>query len=672
MSALDQKCINNIRCLAIDMVAQAKSGHPGMPMGMAPVAHVLWSKFLKFSSKNPKWFNRDRFVLSNGHGCALQYVLLHLAGYDVPMEQLQKFRKVGSITPGHPEVGHTAGVEVTTGPLGQGFANGVGMGIAQEHLKAKFNRDGMNIFDNNIFVFTSDGCLMEGIASEAASVAGHLGLGSLIYIYDDNKITIDGSTELAFTEDVAKRFEAYGWHVQTVEDGNNDLDSIEKAIENAKKVTDKPSIIRLRTIIGFGSEIEGTAKVHGAPLGADDITQVKKKFGFKPEDKFYVDDEVKSCYEDIAKKGATAEAEWNKMYEQYKQKYPELAAELERVLSGKLPDGWEKCLPTYSADDKANATRKLSQVALNKLAEAIPEMIGGSADLTGSNCTQIADSPNFQKDCPQGRNIKYGVREHAMAGISNGLAAYGGVLPFCATFLTFLGYAQGSARLSALSHFGVVYILTHDSIGLGEDGPTHQPIETLAMARATPNTNVFRPADGNEVSATYIAAIRARHTPSVIALTRQNLPQLKNSSVEKALKGGYVLEDPKNPAVGIVATGSEVSLAVEAAEVLNKKGINTRVISMMSWELFEEQSEEYKKSVLPKGLPILSVEVLAPTGWEKYSHAQCGMTTFGSSGPYKDVYTHFNFVPEKVAEKAEKLAAFYPNSSAPDLISKPF
>ncbi|KAL0942772.1 transketolase [Colletotrichum truncatum] len=654
---LDWKAINTIRLLAVDATFNSNSGHPGAPMGMAPVAHVLFNKFMKFNPKNPKWLNRDRFVLSNGHGCMLQYALLHLFGYGVSIDDLKKFRvkTVDSITPGHPEAHDTPGIEVTTGPLGQGISNAVGLAIAQAHTAATFNKDNFNLSDNYTYVFLGDGCLMEGVSGEASSLAGHLQLGNLIAIWDDNHISIDGDTNVAFTEDVAKRYESFGWEVLTVDDGDNDLDSIEKAIAKAQQSKDKPTLIKLRTTIGFGSLQQGTHGVHGSPLKADDIKQLKEKFGFNPEQSFVVPQEVYDAYNKHAAEGAAAEQEWNKLFQQYAEKYPNEHKDLVRRLSGELPEGWEKALPVYTPADPAIASRKLSETVLSKIESVVPELLGGSADLTGSNLTRWKNAVDFQAPATglgdySGRYIRYGVREHGMGAIMNGLAAYGTILPYGGTFLNFVSYAAGAVRLTALSQVRAIWVATHDSIGLGEDGPTHQPIETLAHFRALPNNMVWRPADGNETSAAYYVALTSKHTPSIIALSRQNLPQLEGSVIEKAIKGGYVLHEAENADVTLVSTGSEVCICIDAVKYLKEKyNLTARVVSMPCTEVFEAQSKEYKLSVLPDGHPIMSVEVMSTLGWERFSHEQFGINRFGASGPYKDVYkaSHTHFPPQQ-------------------------
>ncbi|KND01932.1 transketolase [Spizellomyces punctatus DAOM BR117] len=663
--ATDTLAINTIRTLAPDVVQKANSGHPGAPMGCAPMAHVLFSRFISANPQNPHWINRDRFVLSNGHGCVLQYVMLHLLGYDLSMEDLQSFRQVGSKTPGHPEANHgTPGIEVTTGPLGQGIASAVGLAIAEAHLAAEFNQPGFDLVDNYTYCILGDGCMQEGVQAEAASLAGHLQLGKLIALYDDNHIQIDGDTALGFTENVRLRYESYGWHVQFVENGDSDIAALTNAIEAAKKVTDKPSLIQVRTTIGYGSKNEGEEKVHGAPLGEPDIAQVKTKFGFSPDQKFNVPQQVYDFYGKVAAKGKDAEAQWNQLFDRYAAQFPQLAADFKRRLAKKLPDNIKDLLPTYKPSDPPVATRKLSETVLNKIAPQLPELIGGSADLTGSNLTRWKGAEDFQPPSTKlgsykGRYIRFGVREHAMAAICNGISAYGALIPFGATFFNFISYALGAVRLSALSKHHVLYIMTHDSIGLGEDGPTHQPIETLACMRAMPNILNFRPADGNEVSGSYLVSLEAHDRPSVLILTRQNLPQLAGSSIEAVRKGAYVLEDAPNPSVILVATGSEVSLAVDTAAQLASENIAARVVSMPCWELFEEQSVEYQQSVFLDGVPVVSIEAMSTFGWQKWAHLTCGIDTFGASGPYKDLYKKFGLVPDVIAAKAKKLIAFY-------------
>ncbi|KAF9205746.1 Transketolase [Podila verticillata] len=594
------------------------------------------------------------------------------------MDDLKNFRQLGSNTPGHPESHMTVGIEVTTGPLGQGFANAVGLAIGEAHMAATFNKPGFELFNNYTFMITGDGCLQEGVASEAASLAGHLQLGKLIALYDDNHITIDGDTEVSFTEDVVKRFEAYGWHVIVVKDGNNDLEAMAKAIEEAKKVTDKPTLIKIFTTIGFGSLMAGTEKVHGSPLKADDIVQLKKAMGFNPEEHFAVPQSTYDLYHAKAAKGAGINSEWDALVEKYSAQYPELASELKRRLANELPEDWAKALPRFTPADKAIATRKLSESVLNKVADILPELMIGSADLTGSNLTRWKTAVDFQPESSgvgnyAGRYLRYGVREHGMSAIMNGLDAYGGIIPAGATFLNFISYASGAVRLSALSGHRVIYIMTHDSIGLGEDGPTHQPIETMAMIRATPTLVDMRPADGNETSGAYLFAISAKDRPSVLALTRQDLPQLEGSSVEKTLFGGYVLQEVEGADVTLVGTGSEVSLCVDAAKLLKEQGIKARIVSMPSTTLFDEQSHEYRASVLIDGVPSVSVEAMTTFGWNRYAHESLGIDTFGASGPYKEVYRHFGLVPDVVAAKVQKIVAFYKGEGhVPSLVRKYF
>lgn len=662
----DITAIDTIRTLAADVVFKSNSGHPGAPMGLAAAAHVLFSRFVNANPKDSAWFNRDRFVLSNGHACALQYILLHLLGYKLSLQDLKDFRQIDSKTPGHPEFHHTDGIEVTTGPLGQGFSNAVGLAIAEAHLGATYNKDGFPIVKNFTYVFAGDGCLMEGVASEAASIAGHQQLGSLIVIYDDNHISIDGDTNVAFTEDVAKRFEAYGWQVLTVEHGNTNLDGIYNAITQAQQETSKPTIIKLSTIIGYGSLQQGTHGVHGSPLKKDDIAQLKTALGFDPNATFVVPPTTTEVYGLIAKRGAEKQAEWNALLASYKEKYPTEHAELTRRIAGELPEGWEKKLPVLTTADKAVASRKLSENVLTAIHDTLPELFGGSADLTGSNLTRVKNDVDFQPPSTglgtyAGRYFRYGVREHAMGAIMNGLSAYGGIIPFGGTFLNFVSYAVGALRLSALSGHQVIWVATHDSIGLGEDGPTHQPVEVVAHLRAIPNLAVWRPADGNETSAAYLVALQSKHTPSVLALSRQNLPQLENSTIANASKGGYVIHEVEGGAedLTIVSTGSEVAIAVEAAGILQKEGKKVRVVSLPSWEVFDAQPEEYRLSILRSGAPILSVEAYSTLGWERYSHEQFGLKAWGASGPYEKVYEKFGLTGPNIAVQGNKVIDFY-------------
>ncbi|BAY88802.1 MULTISPECIES: transketolase [unclassified Tolypothrix] len=662
--SLEELSINSIRFLAIDAVEKAKSGHPGLPMGAAPMAFVLWDRFMRFNPKNPKWFNRDRFILSAGHGSMLQYALLYLFGYDsVTIEDIKLFRQWESKTPGHPENFMTAGVEVTTGPLGQGIANGVGFAIAEAHLAAKYNKPDANIVDHYTYVILGDGCNMEGVSGEACSFAGHLGLGKLIALYDDNHISIDGSTDVAFTEDVSKRFEAYGWHVQHVENGNTDLDAIAKAIEAAKAVTDKPSFIKVTTTIGYGSPNKAnTAGVHGAALGTDEVALTRKNLGWEYEP-FVVPQDVLSHTHKAVERGAGYESEWNKAFADYKAKYPQEAAEFERYLSGKLPDGWDKVLPTYTPEDKGLPTRKHSETCLNKLAAVLPELIGGSADLTHSNLTELKGKGDFQKGQYQNPNIHYGVREHGMGAIVNGIALHSsGLIPYGATFLIFTDYMRAPIRLSALSQAGSIWVMTHDSIGQGEDGPTHQPIETLASLRAIPKLTVLRPADGTETSGAYKIAIeRAKaNAPTLLALTRQNVPNLAGTSIEGVAKGGYIVVDSEGtPDIILIGTGSELSLAVTAAEKLTAEGKKVRVVSLPAWDLFDAQDAAYRESVLPKAVTKrLSVEAASSFGWHKYvgsEGATVSIDTFGASAPGNVVLEKFGFSVDNVLAKAKEL-----------------
>ncbi len=661
---LEELCINSIRFLAIDAVEKAKSGHPGLPMGAAPMAFVLWDRFMRFNPKNPYWFNRDRFVLSAGHGCMLQYALLHLTGYDsVQLEDIKQFRQWGSKTPGHPENFETPGVEVTTGPLGQGIANAVGLAMAEAHIAAKFNKPDAKIVDHYTYVILGDGCNMEGVSGEACSLAGHLGLGKLIALYDDNHISIDGSTDISFTEDVGKRFEAYGWHVQVVSDGDTNLEAIDKAIAAAKAVTDKPSLIKVRTTIGYGSPNKAnTAGVHGAALGGDEVTATRNNLGWEHEP-FDIPEDALKHFRKAVERGAEYESQWNKVFADYKAKYPQEAAEFERQISGKLPEGWEKALPTYEPGSKAIATRKTSEMTLNALAPVLPEMIGGSADLTHSNLTELKGAGDFQKGQYQNRNLRFGVREHGMGSICNGIALHGsGLIPYCATFLVFADYMRAAIRLSALSQAGVIYVMTHDSIGLGEDGPTHQPVETIASLRVIPNLTVIRPADGTETSGAYKVAIENanQHRPTLLALSRQNLPQLEGSSIEGVTKGAYILSDSEGtPDIILIGTGSEVPLCVDAATKLRAEGKKVRVVSMPSWELFDAQSQDYRESVLPKAVKKrLAVEAASSFGWCRYvgdEGAMISVDRFGVSAPGGTIMEKFGYTVDNVVAKAKEL-----------------
>lgn len=659
---LEELCINSIRFLAIDAVEKAKSGHPGLPMGAAPMAYVLWDKFMRFNPKNPGWFNRDRFVLSAGHGCMLQYALLYLTGYDsVTLDDIKQFRQWGSRTPGHPENFETPGVEVTTGPLGQGIANAVGLAMAEAHLAARFNKPDCTLVDHYTYVILGDGCNMEGVSGEACSLAGHLGLGKLIALYDDNHISIDGSTDISFTEDVAKRFEAYGWHVQHVENGNTDLDAIAKAIEAAKSVTDRPSMIKVTTIIGYGSpNKQNTAGVHGAALGNDEIKATRENLNW-PHGEFEIPEDVLSHMRQAVDRGASAQAEWEEILATYRTQYAAEAAEFDRMLSGKLPAGWADALPQYTPADKALATRKNSEITLNALAPALPELIGGSADLTHSNLTELKISGSFQKGAYENRNLRFGVREHGMGAICNGIALHNsGLIPYCATFLVFADYMRAAIRLSALSQAGVIYVMTHDSIGLGEDGPTHQPVETIASLRAIPNLIVIRPADGNETSGAYKVAVEHRKTPTLMAFSRQGLPNLEGSSIDAVAKGAYILSDSDDtPDLILIGTGSEVKLCVEAAEQLRAGGTKIRVVSMPSWELFDAQDEAYRESVLPKTVTKrLAVEAAISMGWCRYVGSEgdvISVDRFGASAPGGTIMEKYGYTTENVVNRAKAL-----------------
>ena len=662
--SLEQLCINSIRFLAVDAVEKAKSGHPGLPMGAAPMAFVLWDRFMRYNPKNPKWFNRDRFVLSAGHGSMLQYALLYLTGFDsVSIEDIKQFRQWGSPTAGHPENFVTPGVEVTTGPLGQGIANAVGLAMAEAHLAAKFNKPDAKIVDHYTYVILGDGCNMEGVSGEACSFAGHQGLGKLIALYDDNHISIDGSTDLAFTEDVSKRFEAYGWHVLHVKDGNTDLEGIAKAIEEAKSVTDKPSMIKVTTTIGYGApNKQNTSGIHGSALGADEVKATRENLDWRYEP-FDVPADALKHMQKAVERGAGYESDWEKAYADYKAKYPQEAAEFERQINAKLPDGWDKVLPSYTPEDKALATRKHSEACLNALASVIPEFIGGSADLTGSNLTKIKDNGAFQKGQHQNRNVHFGVREHGMGAICNGIGLHGsGLIPYGATFLIFTDYMRAAIRLSALSQVGAIWVMTHDSIGQGEDGPTHQPIETLAALRAIPNLTVIRPADGNECSGAYKVAVEnaKQNKPTLLAFTRQGVPNLAGSSAANATKGAYTLVDSQGtPDLILIGTGSEVQLCVGAAEKLSAEGKKVRVVSMPSWELFEAQDAAYKESILPKAVTKrVAVEAAVSFGWERYIGIEGGTVTinrFGASAPGAVCMEKFGFSVDNVVAKAKEV-----------------
>ena len=660
---LENRAINTIRFLAADAVQKANSGHPGLPMGAAAMAYVLWARHLRFNPKNPNWPARDRFILSGGHGSALLYALLYLTGYELPLEQLMNFRQWGSLTPGHPEYGLTPGVEVTTGPLGQGFANGVGMAIAEAHLAAEFNRPGHEIINHYVYGIVTDGDLMEGVASEAASLAGHLCLGKIIYLYDDNHISIDGSTDLAFTENRVARFNAYGWHVQTVTDGN-DTGAIHRAIIRAKR-DPRPSLIACRTHIGFGLPTrQDTAKAHGEPPGQEELDGAKRKLGWPLEPKFFVPDDVLSFFRKAVLRGRRSEVAWQKQLQGALIADPNLDHELERRLHGYLPQGWSISLPSFAADPKGMATRAASGKVINALTPTLPELLGGSADLTPSNDTWIKDSVDFQVHTPGGRNFHFGVREHAMGSIINGMAVHGGVIPYGGTFLIFSDYMRPAVRLSALSHYPSIWIYTHDSVGLGEDGPTHQPIEHLAALRAIPDLTVIRPADANEVTQAWMVAIARRHAPTALILTRQALPILDRTIYAPAdglHKGAYVLADigDSDPELILMASGSEVSLITEAGARLASEGINVRLVSFPSWELFAEQDQDYRNLVLPPQVKNrLSVEAGVAQGWERWvgDHGDSiSIQRFGASAPYKVIFEHFGLTVDNVIIRARQI-----------------
>jgi len=661
--SLESLCVNSIRMLAVDAVNKSNSGHPGLPMGCAPMGYALWQNILNHNPSNPKWFNRDRFVLSAGHGCMLLYSLLHLTGYkSVSIEDIKNFRQWGSKTPGHPETFETEGVEVTAGPLGAGISNAVGLAIAEAHLAAKFNKPDCEIIDHYTYVIMGDGCNQEGVASEACSLAGHLKLGKLIALYDDNQITIDGRTDVSFTEDVLKRYEAYGWHVQHVEDGNHDVKGITQAIESAKAVKDQPSLIKISTTIGYGSPNKSdTAGIHGAAVGEEEagLTREFLNWEYPP---FEIPDEVYSQFRKAITKGSALEENWNLKFKDYQKNYPSEGSELQRMINGKLPENWEKDLPSYTPDDKGLATRKHSQICLGALGPNLPELIGGSADLTHSNYTDIkGETGSFQAHSPEKRYLHFGVREHAMAAVLNGIAYHdSGLIPYGGTFLVFADYMRGSMRLSALSELGVIYVLTHDSIGVGEDGPTHQPVETIPSLRAMPNMLVFRPGDGNETSGAYKIAVQNRKRPSSLCLSRQGMPNQENTSIEKVAFGGYIVSDCEGtPDVIFIGTGSELNLCIEASKEISKLGKKTRVISMPCVELFEEQDASYKESILPSNVKKrVVVEAAHSFGWHKYTGLDgicITMDRFGASAPGGKCMTNFGFTVENVVNKTKEI-----------------
>jgi len=658
-NTLDQLCVNTIRTLSMDAVQKAKSGHPGLPMGAADVAYVLWTQFLKHNPANPSWPNRDRFVLSGGHGSMLLYSLLHLTGYDLLLEELMNFRQWDSRTPGHPEYGLIPGVETTTGPLGQGFANGVGMAIAERFLAETFNRPGYPIVDNHTYAIVTDGDLMEGVSHEAASLAGHLGLGKLIYLYDDNHISIDGPTDLTFTEDRCARFKAYGWHVQQV-DGHH-REAIARAMRAAHAETERPSLIACRTHIGYGSpNKQDTAASHGAPLGEEEVRLTKQNLGWPPDAQFYIPDEALARFRQAVGRGEELEKEWTALFDRYAAEYPNLAQTWKQVWSGELPAGWEEQLPSFTPGDGPVATRSVSGKVLNAIAPVLPTLMGGSADLTPSNNTELKKSPWLQTGEFGGRNIHYGVREHAMGSIMNGLALYGGMIPYGGTFLVFSDYMRPAIRLAALMELPVIYVFTHDSIALGEDGPTHQPIEHLPSLRTIPNLVVLRPADATETVESWRLALEHHEGPVALLLTRQKLPVLDRSvmpTAEGVRRGAYVLADSEGtPDVILIASGSEVEVALDARQRLAEQDVKARVVSMPSWELFEQQPPEYRDEVLPPEVSArLAIEMAAPMGWERYVGLQgdvVGINRFGASAPYQVLLEQFGFTGENVALRA--------------------
>ena len=672
---LDGLCVNTIRFLSVDAIQKANSGHPGMPLGAAPMAHVLWTRFLKHNPSNPKWFDRDRFVLSAGHGSMLLYSLLHLTGYNLPLEEIKQFRQWGSRTPGHPERGHVPGVEVTTGPLGQGFGNGVGLAIAERYLAARYNRPGFEIINHFTYAIVSDGDLMEGVAQEAASLAGHLGLGKLIYLYDDNYVTLAAGTDLTFTEDRAKRFEAYGWHVQSVADGN-DLKAIEGTLQSAQKETGRPSIIMVRTHLGYGSpHKQDTSEAHGAPLGEEEVKLTKQNLGWPLDPLFYLPAQALDHFRKALEQGRKAEDEWNSRFSAYSQAFPDLGRELQEIMRGELPEGWNADVPLFPPDAKGLATRVASGKVMNALAPKIPTLIGGSADLNPSTNTALKglgdfQSPHLKAADPQGsvgggwgyggRNLHFGVREHAMGAIINGIAAHEGLIPFGSTFMIFSDYLRPSIRLAALMQLHVIYVFTHDSIGVGEDGPTHEPIGQIASLRAIPNLIVIRPCDANETAVAWQVAMEQKNRPVALALTRQNVPTLNRSQytpAEGLRRGAYVLADAPDPHpdVILIASGSEVQLIVEAQNKLLEQKISARVVSMPSWELFEAQSEEYRHSVLPPWAQVrIAVEAGVTHGWHRYAGSQgevIGVDRFGASAPGPVVMREYGFTVENVFQR---------------------
>jgi len=662
---LDQLCINSIRVLTIDAVQKANSGHPGMPMAMAPAAYLLWTRFMRHNPKNPKWFGRDRFVLSAGHGSMLLYSLLYLSGYGLPLDEIKRFRQLGSLTPGHPEYPHTVGVETTTGPLGQGFGNGVGMAIAAKHLQARFGAAAAELFGHRVFAIVSDGDLMEGVASEAASIAGHLGLGNIVYLYDDNHVTIDGYTDLSFSEDVCKRFEGYGWHTQVVEDAN-DLRALSAAIENGIAETTRPSLIRVRSIIGYGSpHREGTPKAHSNPLGVEEVKLTKEFYGWPVEPPFYVPDPALAEFRCCLERGEEFENQWNASFSTWSKGNLEQAAEFTRMLDGELPAGWDAAIPVFTPADTL-ATRESASKAQAAINAKVWGLFGGSADLNESTFTDVKDGGDFEKRNYSGRNLHFGIREHGMCSILNGIALHGGFISYGSSFFVFTDYCRASIRLAALMGIHAVFVFTHDSIGVGEDGPTHQPIEQLTAMRAIPNLTVIRPGDANEAAEAWRTAMTHKGGPVMLVLCRQKVPTIdrtKTASQKGLARGAYVLCETSGKTADLIllATGSELHLALGAKEQLEKQGSAVRVVSMPSFELFEKQDAAYRDSVLPPKIrKRLAIEAGAPMCWYQWVGLDgdvVGMTSFGASGPYQDVMKHFGFTVENVVDRAQQLLA---------------
>ena len=662
---LDTLCINTVRTLAMDAVQKAESGHPGTAMALAPAGFVLWDRFMNFNPQNPEWLNRDRFVLSNGHAAMLQYALLHITGYDLSVDDIKNYRQWGSKTPGHPEYGLIQGVETTTGPLGQGICNSVGMAMAEAHLGAIYNRENYNIIDHYTYAFCSDGDIMEGASNEAASIAGHFGLGKLIWLYDDNHISIEGPTDITFSDNIAKRFEGYNWHVQDLGEKANDREALEKAFENARNDQNRPSLIIVRSHIAYGApNKQDDPSAHGSALGEDEVKKTKKYYGWPEDEHFLIPDEVKEYRKKIIERGKQKEAEWKIKYNAYKKEYPELAEKLEAALAGKSPEGWDQNIPDFKPDDGPLATRKASSKVINSIAENFPTLIGGSADLAPSNKTLMEVSDYFERGKYQNRNIAWGVRELGMCGATSGLALYGGIRPFAATFLIFTDYARSAIRLAALMELPVIYVMTHDSIGLGGDGPTHQPVEHLSSFRAMPHMYVIRPADANEVGYAWRAALERTEGPTMLVLTRQKVSIFDRNKVSSArglMKGAYILSKEKGdtPDAILIATGSEVQLALSAQEKLDQEDIDVRVVSMPSWELFRDQPESYRSEVLPENVKSrVAIEAASPVGWHEWVGDQgriIGVTKFGASANYKDNFKHYGFTVEHVVEETKNV-----------------